>query len=149
MMTPLARQIAARAKAKSISIATLGKEPALKYAIRNILTGKSRKPNAEVLQAIAVILNCTIEELLTDQELFKENTPSQPKEDIRNRDFQNPKLFLEVVNLVNAKVAQHKKAPTIQQVLTSIEEIYLYSMEKNPEKVDQDFADWFIGLMEE
>lgn len=149
MTTPLARQIMTRAKAKNISMSTLGKESGVKdQTIRNILAGRSRKPNAEILHAIASILDCTIEELLIDQELFQESDPSQSKEEIRNRPYQNPNLLVEVVNLVNSKVAQNKKTPTIHQVLTSIEEIYLHSLQKNPEKADHDFANWFMGLIE-
>jgi len=148
MTTPLARQIMTRAKAKNISMGTLSKESGVKdQTIRNILAGRSRKPNAEVLHAIASILNCTIEELLIDQELFQESDSSQSKAEIRNRPYQNPKLFLEVVNFVNSKVTQNKKTPTIHQVLASIEEIYLHSLQKDSKKIDQEFADWFLGLM--
>jgi transcriptional regulator with XRE-family HTH domain len=148
MTTPLARQIITRAKAKNISMSTLGKESGIKdQTIRNILAGRSRKPNAEVLYAIASILNCTVEELLMDQELFQESDPSQSKEEIRNKPYNNTDLMVEVVNLVNSKVAQSKKTPTIHQVLASIEEIYLHSLQKNSGKADHDFANWFMGLI--
>ena len=148
MTTPLARQIMTRAKARNISMSTLGKESGIKdQTIRNILAGRSRKPNAEVLHAIASILNCTIEELLIDQELFQESDPSQSKEEIRNRPYQNPDLLIEVVNLVNNKVSESKKIPTIHQVLASIEEIYLHSFQKKKKKADHDFANWFMGLV--
>lgn len=148
MTTPLARQIMTRAKAKNISMTTLGKESGVKdQTIRNILAGRSRKPNAEILHAIASILDCTIEELLINQELFQESNPSESKEEIRNRPYHNTDLLVAVVNLVNSKVAQNKSPPTIHQVLASIEEIYLHSLQTNSGEVDHDFANWFMGLI--
>jgi len=35
----------------------------------------------------------------------------------------------------------------IRQVLTCVEETYLHSLQKGPNKVDKDFAEWFMGLM--
>lgn len=148
MTTPLARQIVTLAKAKNMSLSTLGRKAGVKdYTIRNILSGQSRIPNAEVLQAIAGILDCSIEELLINQEFFRELDPSQSKEELRNKDYQPSGLLLEVVNFVNNKIVEKKKTVTISQVLASIEEIYLHSLQKDPNKVDQTFADWFIGLM--
>lgn len=150
MTTPLARQIIARAKAQNMPINTLGKASGLPdYAIRNILMGNTQKPKAEVLQAISVVLSCSIEDLLKNQEFFKERDPSQSREELRNRAYQAPQLLAEVVSFVNDKIASDKKAPTIHQVLTSIEEIYLHSIQNNSQKIDQEFADWFVDLMGE
>jgi len=150
MTTPLARQIMTRAKAKNISMNALGKESGVKdQTIRNILAGRSRRPHAEVLHALACLLDCTIEELLIDQELFQENDSSQSKEEVRNRPYQNPKLLIDIVNFVNEKVGHNNKPPTVHQILTSIEEIYLHSLQKDSQTIDQEFADWFIGLMED
>lgn len=150
MTTALARQIITRAKTKNMSMTTLGREAGLKdHAIRNILIGKSKNPNAQTMQAIADVLECTVRDLLVDQGLFQEDDPAQSKEEFRNKPYQHPKLLIEVVNLVNEKIAHNKKPPTIHQVLTSIEEIYLHSVQKDPPNIDEGFAGWFMKLMGE
>ena len=109
-------------------INTLGKVSGLPdYAIRNILMGNTQKPKAEVLQAISVILNCTIEDLLKNQEFFQENEPSDSKEEIRNQTYQAPQLLAEGVNFVNDKIACEKKSATNQQMQSRIEEIYIHT----------------------
>jgi transcriptional regulator with XRE-family HTH domain len=149
MTTPLARQIMTRAKAKNISLSGLGKEAGLKdHTIRNILAGQSRMPNAAVLQAISKILDCSIEDLLVDQEFFQEEDSVPSKDELRNRTFDNPNLLIEIVDLVTSKISEKHKKPTIHQVLASIEEIYLHSVQRDSREVDQTFVDWFIGLME-
>jgi len=148
MTTPLAKQIVTRAKAKNISVTDLGKQAGLKnHTIRNILAGQSRMPNVTVLQALSEILDCTIEDLLINQELFQEEDPSQLNEEIRNGPYDDPKLLAKVVDFVNTTIAEKNVKPTIHQVLASIEEIYLHSVQKDSGKVDEVFANWFIGLM--
>lgn len=149
MTTALAKQIVTRAKAKNMSMLTLGKEAGLKdHAIRNILLGKSRNPNAQTMQSIADVLGCTVRDLLTDRGLFEEKDSKPTKEELRNTAFRYPEFLLEVVSYVNAKVAQKKKPPSIHMVLTSIEEIYFHSIQKHPPSIDQKFADWFMKLMD-
>lgn len=70
------------------------------------------------------------------------------KEELRNQLY-HPQLMAEVVSFVNDKVASEKKAPTLDQALISIEEIYLYSLQNNFQKIHEQFADWFIDLIED
>lgn len=74
---------------------------------------------------------------------------SQSIKDLRNRVYEDSKLLVEIVNLVNNKIAEKSKKPTIHQVLANIEEIYLHSLQKDSGTVDLAFADWFIGLVGE
>ena len=65
MSTPIAKQIFTRMRAKNLTFYELQKKAGLKpHAVQNILRGKSQKPSAELLQAIARELGCTIEDLL-------------------------------------------------------------------------------------
>lgn len=64
MNTSVAKQISVRMKAKNLSILMLEREAGLKnHAVRNILRGKSKRPSADILQAIADVLGCTVKEL--------------------------------------------------------------------------------------
>jgi transcriptional regulator with XRE-family HTH domain len=148
-MTALARQISTRMKAKNLSTTLLERDAGLKTnAVQNILRGKSKKPSAEILQAVADILGCTVKELLT-QDFFQEEEVTQPKNALLNNPYEDNSLFLEVTKLVHDKVVQKKQKFTVQQVLTCTEEIYLHSLQKDSPHVDEDFADWFIDLIEE
>ena len=151
MSTPVARQISARMKAKNLSIGTLEKEAGLNiHAVRNILRGKSKKPSAESLQAIADVFGCTVRDLLVeDQEIFQGNESIEATEDLLNSFYKYPELLAETLKMVNEKIKKGKQELTIQQVLSSIQEIYLHSLQKNPQEVDENFADWFIDLMAE
>lgn len=69
MKSALQNQITIRMKAKALSIAVLEREAGLKInAVRDILSGQSRKPSAETLQAIANGLECSVRDLL-DKEM--------------------------------------------------------------------------------
>ncbi len=150
MDTLIARQIAIRMKAKNLSIPHLEKEANLAtHAVRNILRGKSRRPSGELLQAIADALGCTVRDLLTDeQRIFEENDPAESQEELLDSPCKQ-KLMAETFKTVQCKITEKKRELTARQVLSSIQEIYLHSLEKDPEKVDDAFADWFIGLVGE
>ena len=151
MNTPIARQIATRMKAKNYSIPYLEKEANLTtHAVRNILRGKSKRPSAALLQAIADVFGCTVRDLLTeDQEMFQGNDSIEVTEDLLNSSYKYPELLAETLKIVNDKIKDRKQELTIQQVLSSIQEIYLHSLQKDPIKVDQNFAEWFINLIGE
>ena len=151
MSTPVARQISARMKAKNLSIGTLEKEAGLNiHAVRNILRGKSKKPSAESLQAIADVFGCTVRDLLVeDQEIFQGNDSAELNEDLLSSTYKYPELLAETIKIVNDKIKERKQELTVQQLLSSIQEIYLHSLQKDPKKVDENFAEWFIDLIGE
>lgn len=65
MMTQLANQISMRMRAKNLSISMLEKNAGLKnHSVRNVLRGRSLRPNAETLNTIARALGCKVEDLL-------------------------------------------------------------------------------------
>lgn len=148
MSTQLAKQISARMKAKNLSVSTLEREAGLKtHAVQNIIRGKSRKPSAELLQAVADVLGCTIKELLESQDIFDEDDAAKSKNEVLDAPYENPALFLETVKIVNAKLENKKNKISTQQAITCIEEIFFHSLQKDASYVDQEFADWFIDLV--
>ena len=58
-------------------------------------------------------------------------------------------LFPEIVKAVDVFTQKQNKNLTIEKFLTAVKEIYLHSLQKDPSKVDMDFAEWFLGLMTE
>lgn len=147
MSTQIAKQISTRMRAKNLTFYELEKKAGLRpHAVQNILRGKSKKPSAELLQIIARELGCTIEDLLQDQEAgYGEGIPSAKKE-LLSHPYKHPDLFLETVKFVNSALEETENNLTLEQFVSCIEEIYLHSLQKDPRKVDQKFAEWWIDL---
>lgn len=146
------QQIEARMKARNMSIVELENRTGLKtHAVRNILRGKSKSPSAVNLQAIADALDCTVKDLLATPEVLEESFPVSLEEVLHRKytAYDKQGLFSKVTKVVDEFAQKQNKNLTVEQFLTAVKEIYLHSLQKNPAKVDQDFAQWFMGLMEE
>ncbi|EKE09528.1 MAG: hypothetical protein ACD_16C00144G0005 [uncultured bacterium] len=147
MSTRIAKQISARLRAKNISFYELEKKAGLKpHAVQNILRGKSKKPSGELLQSIAHELGCHVEDLLQGQETrYAEELPHSKKV-LLNQPYEHPDLFLETVKFVNHALKEKENNLTIEQFISCVEEIYLHSLQKDPKKVDKNFAEWWVDL---
>ena len=146
------QQIEARMKAKSMSIVELENRAGLKtHAVRNILRGKSKSPSAVNLQAIADALGCSVKDLLTTPEALEDSLPTSLEEVLQAKYSKYDKhgLFPEVIKAVDSIIQKRNNTLTIDQFLTCVKEVYLHSLQKDPTKVDKDFAEWFLGLMTE
>ncbi|OJW46990.1 MAG: hypothetical protein BGO67_09850 [Alphaproteobacteria bacterium 41-28] len=147
MSTQIAKQISTRMRAKNLSLQALEKEAGLRpSAVQNILRGKSKKPSAEILKAVGDVLGCTVNDLLSEQEMSLEEEVTQSKKELLGHKYEYPELFLEVVKFVNEALKHKENILTIEQFLSCIEEIYLHSIQKDPSEIDQDFAEWWIDL---
>lgn len=148
MSTQVAKQISVRMKAKNLSILMLEREAGLKsHAVRNIVRGNSKRPSADVLQAIADVLGCTVKDLLQNQEIFQEEDISESKNERLNDAYEHSDLYMDTVKFVNETLKQKNKKVTVQQALTCFEEIYFHSCQKDSSKVDKQFAEWWIDLV--
>ncbi len=146
------QQIEVRMKAKNMSIVELESLAGLKtHAVRNILRGKSKSPSAVNLQAIADALGCSVKDLLTTPEALEDSLPLSLEEVLQAKysKFDKHGLFPEIVKVVDKLIEKQNKDLTVEQFLTSVKEIYLHSLQKDPSKVDMDFTEWFLGLMTE
>lgn len=148
MSTAIAKQISVRMKAKNLSILTLEREAGLKtHAVRNILRGRSKRPAADILQAVSDVLGCTVKDLLTNQEIFQEEDFSESKDERLNMTYKHPALYLETVQFVHEILQQKGQTATAKQAFTCFEEIYFHSAQKDPSKVDTEFGEWWIDLV--
>lgn len=147
MSTQIAKQISTRMRAKNLSLTTLEKEAGLRpHAVQNILRGKSKKPSAELLQAVADVLGCNVRDLLHPQEPYPEDDLSSPKKEFLQRPYEHQDLFVETVKLVNHILKEKENPLTIEQFMKCVEEIYIQSLQKDSTKVDEEFAEWWIDL---
>ena len=145
----IAQQIEARMKARNISIMDLESKAGLKpHAVRNILTGKSKRPSAVNLQAIAEALECSVKDLLTSPCFLKERTLCSSLEKVlktKCSKLSNHNLMFETVKVVESLLQQ--KDITVEQFFLCLKEVYVWSLQNDPSNVDQEFAKWFIGLI--
>ncbi|MBP9674327.1 MAG: helix-turn-helix transcriptional regulator [Bacteriovoracaceae bacterium] len=147
MSTAVAKHISTRMRAKNLSLSELEKEAGLKpHAVQNILRGRSKRPSADILQAVADVLGCSVKDLLTPQEITYEEELAHPNKELLNREYEHPELFSKIVNFVNDALKSKENKLTIEQFINCIQEIYLHSLQKDPTKVDEEFAEWWVDL---
>ncbi|MFN7364625.1 MAG: helix-turn-helix domain-containing protein [Alphaproteobacteria bacterium] len=141
MSSHLAIKIKELIDSKNLSVLALEKKSGLKVgAIRNILTGHSKKPSAENLLAICRVLECSISELLNENIL---GAPA--KEEFREYLFENMKLLNETANFLTLYYKEEGISLTNKEFLTKVEKIYKYSFENNQGLFDQKFAHWLLS----
>src|SRR5476651_370756 len=107
MSTQIAKQISTRMRAKNLTLSTLEREAGLTtHFVQSILRGKSKKPSAESLQAIADVLGCTVKDLLDKNELPHEENLSKPKKDLLQMKYDHPELLVETLKFANATLLE-------------------------------------------
>ena len=145
MTTPLAHQLMIRMRAKNLTIPAFEKKAGLPHhAVRNIVRGRSLKPNAETLNDIARALGCTVEDLLEKELPQEKDIPDKKKEPIDTL-YEHPKLLKETVEFVITFLEKNPHDLTLEQVLNCIKLIYQGSMNNTPPRInDEDAAFWMI-----
>ena len=132
-------------RAKNLTVPLLEKKAGLTHhAVRNIVRGRSLKPNAETLNVIARALGCTVEDLLEGEMPQEKALPEQKKESI-DTPYNHPNLLRETVDFVITFLEQDEHDLTLEQVLNCIKLIYQGSIENIPPRInEQDAAFWMI-----
>ncbi len=129
--------------ATGLSIAALERKAGLKINVaRNILQGQSKRPTAETLQAIANVMECTVQDLLG---VKKERFTSDPLKTIDDSiPVENPDLLGSSLQCILKITKNNEYTLTLQQMLLILGEVYTYSVKKESPKIDMDFVEWFI-----
>lgn len=129
--------IAQRIKELNINIYSLEKSSGLgSRAIRNIIDGSSKNPGIKVICAIALALNCSIDDMVGLQKDIK-----QP-EKINRKYKWHTTLFLKVIQNVIKYIEEKKYTISMEDVLYFIEKIYIFSIDTL--ELDQKFLQWLI-----
>ena len=145
MSTSIAKHISTRMRAKNLSLSELEKEAGLKRnTVQNIMRGRSKRPSADILQAVADVLGCGVKELLAQQESSYEENLTQSNTKLLSHEYEHPELFSEIVNFVNHALKNKENKLTIEQFMSCVQEIYLHSLQKDPNHMDEEFAQWCI-----
>lgn len=145
MTTALAKQLAARMRAKNLTVSQLERKAGINsHGALNILRGSSKRPSAEVLNAIANVLGCSISDLLSDHGLFQVTDSEKTRAELLESPYESSDLYQEVLSAVNAKIKHEKRSLTLQQTLTCVEEVYFHALQRNEKTFDPTFLDWFM-----
>jgi transcriptional regulator with XRE-family HTH domain len=120
---------------KGFSVPQLEKRAGVKRNVaRNMLEGKSTRPHAHNLEAIARALECNPQDLMPDYK----PVPSQRIVPL--------KLFEAVTRVVLEELRKkNHPSPPLERLLELIRESALYSAQKTPPTVDKDFIAWLIN----
>ncbi len=141
-------QIKSKMEALDISAHGLEKKAGLRpSAVQNILYGRSKNPSIFIVQAIAQALDCSVADLIGEQESI--NLDYNPKASLNqlNKDDAawDCALYLDsletVARLLKRKKHYHLKSMTI---LDYADEVYTYSLKRGIHSVDVYFTEWLI-----
>lgn len=155
-MSNLGARLKQKIKEHNLSTCAFEKKVGLKpSAINNIIYGRSKNPSATLLQTIAKGLNCSLSELLNDNDIihpyeqqpFKkiDNLQEYPNDNLFLQEDKewNCKLFLEVIGVVSSLCKNKKIFYPKKKIMDCIEIVYSYSLKKE-NKLDVYFAEWMI-----
>lgn len=137
-MNALQENLKRQLEEKKMSAHALEKRAGLRpSAVQNILQGKSKRPAAELLQAIANELDCTVEDLLS------EGLSAQPEKTAASH--WNLSLYIDALKTVQAIINTRKTPLDKNQTLKIVDEVYLYSVKARQKTADKTFADWLLS----
>ena len=107
----------------------------LKYGnLSNILSGRSKKPSAEILLSIAKVFGVKVKDLFKSQEISASQHLSQ----------EQIVLYLDITAYLNEKIISHNIEIYYQDFVSIINEIYEYFASSQDYKLDKKFIDWFV-----
>ncbi|MBN9344181.1 MAG: hypothetical protein BGO76_00605 [Caedibacter sp. 38-128] len=145
----LVNKLKKKIEEKNYSVAELERVAGLKgHAIRNILLGKSKKPNIEILQRAASVLGCSIVEFLDEKELGQVNLVPQGRPAPVKKEtilIKNVSLYEQAVKLVFNIYQEKDYIPSTEQASYVINEIYAFAEKNQANKPDKAFAEWLIS----
>ncbi len=153
-MAQIVSYIKCKMEEEGLTAYALEKRAGLKpSAVNNIIYGKSKNPSIEILKAIAKALNCSVSDLIGERvtnftQSIEHETAIRRVNTIHVTNlesFSNNELYTNCLHTV-AKLL-HKKKIFIgkEEIISCIDEIYLYSTKKNfKNQVDQHFAEWIL-----
>jgi transcriptional regulator with XRE-family HTH domain len=102
--------------------------------ISNILSGRSKKPSAEILLSIAKVFGVTVEDLFRNKEI-------SPTTHLSSNEIS---LFLDIVIYLSNKIESLNIKIYYQDLISMINEIFEYSIGNKDYELDKKFIDWYI-----
>lgn len=145
MKNSLKEEIIKRMDAKNLSVAELERKAGLSiHSIRNILQGRVKNPRAQVLQAIADTLGCSLLDLMNSSPRNIKSIGSYKIEMQNPLPLENFELMRDCFKMV-LELIEHKGITlTIDDFFELIAIIYSYSLSDEPRVLDFKFAKWVL-----
>lgn len=138
MNTSLINQIKRRIEEKGLSVRALERHAGLGlHAVTNILSGRSKKPSADMLSAIAQALDCTVDELLGNKNIQPIFSPNN-----KDKKFQDPKILFEIMGFFTREHCEKIKNLSYYNFLKCVVIVYEYIISKNDGVFNKSFAEW-------
>ena len=135
--TALQQKIQNHITTHKFSVAGFERNAGLKTnVVRNILRGQSKRPTGETLQAIARMMRCTVQDLL--------NGKFDSFADLSSSILEHPELLVKALQATLKTAETHKHTLKIKQALLIAEQVYGFSLKKNPPMVDESFVEWLF-----
>ena len=117
----------------------LGIPPTTLYQLVNT---ENPNPFVKTLLPIAKYFNVSIEQLMGEKPLGSEADKS--KKNLLSTKEWNPELFIECINVVTRMLKEKGNKVSAQTALDMIREVYIFTLNSKPIKVDTNFVEWFI-----
>ena len=122
-----------------------------KGSIRNIVSGRSKRPGVDLIIQIARELDCEVEDLVGDPEAFdlpEEELYLPPSSKTQSPEKDDPlwdmSLFQEIMICLLKHMGKKIKKVRKSDIILLIEEIYDYSATRSPPSVDKFFVHWLV-----
>lgn len=142
MTTALQKTLQTYIDQNGLSVAGMERQAGLRInVVRNILRGQSKRPTAETLQALAKLMGCSIQDLLSEDD-DKISDRFQGKIDLK---IDNPdilRMSLDTILKICDEKGMHLK---MKQIVSTMDEVYTYSIKKDPPEVDRTFVEWYLS----
>ncbi len=138
-MLTLSASIKGKMKEKRLTAKALASITGVKEStIHNLTTGRSKNPTLKNLRALAKAFQCTVSELVGDEELHVMISGDEPAA----MATWNHKLYIDTLLTVGKLLDTQNVFLKKMHIYKVIEDVYRYSQKKNKETVDVDFAEW-------
>lgn len=155
-MESLGRKIKERMVELDLSAHALEKRAGLKSsAVQNIIYGRSKNPSINLINSIARVLGCEIQDLIGEGQnqtevAYKTTTPSKQYNSSQYEEENwNQTLYLKCFKIFYDLIEQKKITLKKNTILNLVEEIYNYSYGNNIQEPDNYFAKWLIDKNKE
>ncbi len=143
MENGLQRKIQNYLDSTGLSVAALERQAGLKTnTARNILRGQSKRPTAVTLQAIADVMDCTVQDLLGVRKEFHKTDGAMKFDD--SPTIEDPELLKNVLDCILKISNDNNYQLSIHQTAIVLEEIYSYTIQKSPPNIDMVFVEWYL-----
>lgn len=142
METALQQTIQGYIDKNGLSVAGMERNAGLRVnVIRNVLRGQSKRPTTQTLQALAKLMGCEIQDLLSEDGDHSTSSIQMASETV----IKKPEILKKVLDVALEVCDKTDITLTMKQLSSILDEVYSYTIKKSPPEVDADFVKWYIS----